>query len=58
MTTKKQIIQTIVIVCVILQIEGVRPKQKGFVAGNAGDFKTNRNEEIVAYFDANRDGEY
>ena len=57
MTTKKQIIQTLLIVCIILQIESVRPKQKGFVAGNAGDFKTSQYEEIMAYFDVNRDGE-
>jgi hypothetical protein len=44
MTTKKHIIQAILIVCIVLQIESVRPKQKGFVAGNAGDFKTNRYE--------------
>lgn len=42
--TKKQIIQALLIVCIIIQIESVRPKQKGFVAGNAGDFKTNQYE--------------
>jgi hypothetical protein len=44
MTTKKQIIQALLIVSLIFQIETVRPKQKGFVAGNAGDFKTNQYE--------------
>ena len=46
----------IVLTCLVLASECVKPKQKGLVPGPAGDFKSSGMEEILSYSDFNRDG--
>ena len=36
----------------------LRPKQKGILPSSAGPFLTNASEEILAYYDFDRDGKY
>lgn len=51
------IIKGIAIVVMCVGLAGcVKPKQKGLVAGTAGDFKSSGLEEIMSYSDFNRDG--
>lgn len=36
----------------------LRPKQKGILPSSAGPFLANASEEILAYYDFDRDGKY
>jgi len=39
-------------------MESVKPKLKGLIPGTAGSFQQTGSEEIMAYYDLDRDGKY
>jgi hypothetical protein len=46
----------IVGICLLLWLSAAaRPKQKGLVPGTAGTFQANAHEEILLYYDLDRD---
>lgn len=47
---------TLVVIWMIAGVDAAKPKQKGFVQGAAGAFKSTGIEEIMVYSDLDRDG--